>query len=191
MVTLLAGDFNVKEETAKTVSAEELEELYNRNDDFVILDLRNDFEVQAGYFEKTINPKLTNFRDLPEKLQDLRHLKDKKVITVCTGGIRCEKATCLMRREGFTNLYQLQDGIHTYIQKYPARRFKGSLFVFDNRMVTPVVATGEREIVGRCVFCNIPSEEFYNDDTTRPSHKMIACQSCAGMHAEKLRKCTP
>lgn len=191
VVTLAAGTFNVPKETAQAITAGELEALYANNDDFVILDLRNNFEVKAGYFEKTINPELSHFRDLPKKLPSLRHLKDKKIITVCTGGIRCEKATCLMKREGFTNLYQLKDGIHTYMKEYPGKRFKGSLFVFDNRMVTPVVATDKREIVGTCAFCNAPSEEFYNDDTVRPSAKMIVCSSCAPDYADRLRKCSP
>lgn len=139
IVTLEAGDFDVSKDTAKTITAKGLEKLYNSKKDFVVLDLRNDYEISAGYFDKTVNPKLKNFRDLPDKLANLNNLKDKKVITVCTGGIRCEKATCLLKEEGFKDLYQLKDGIHTYMQKYPGKRFKGVLFVFDNRMTTDVV----------------------------------------------------
>jgi len=101
IVTLGAGRFDVKNETAKEITAEEFDALYEKDDDFVVLDLRNDFEVASGYFEKTIDPMLRHFRDLPEKVAELSHLKDKKIVTVCTGGIRCEKATCLLKKEGF------------------------------------------------------------------------------------------
>ena len=110
-VTLGVGKLDIKKDTAAVVTATKLEKMYQKKDDFVILDLRNDFEVQAGYFENTVNPKLRNFRDLPQKMEELSHLKDRKVVAVCTGGIRCEKATVLLKKEGFTDLYQLKDGI--------------------------------------------------------------------------------
>lgn len=189
VVTLGAGKFDIKKETAPTVKADKLHDMYENKEDFVVLDLRNDYEIKVGAFEKTINPELENFRDLPQKLEKLSHLKDKKVVAVCTGGIRCEKATCLLKREGFTNLYQLKDGIHTYMVKYPGKYFKGSLFVFDNRMTTPVVPSLDREIAGECVYCNQKCENFYSDDTLRPSRKVICCDGCASIHALELRKC--
>lgn len=179
VVTLGAGTFDIRRETAPEISADDFEKLYEDKEDFVVLDLRNDYEVQVGYFDKTVNPELRNFRDLPEKLKELAPLKNKKVVTVCTGGIRCEKATCLLKREGFDNLYQLKDGIHTYMQKYPGRNFKGTLFVFDNRMTTPVVGEAKREVVGRCLNCDTPCEEIWSDDSLRPSRKVVCCTPCA------------
>ncbi len=179
VVTLGAGEFEIDKETAPAITADELALLYQKNEDFVVLDLRNDYEVQVGYFDKTVNPELQNFRDLPEKLKELEPLKNKKVVAVCTGGIRCEKATCLLRREGFDNLYQLKDGIHTYMQKYPGQNFKGTLFVFDNRMTTPVEEGAKREIVGRCINCGIACEEIWSDDSLRPSRKVVCCSVCA------------
>jgi len=190
VVTLGIGELNIKKDTAPTVTPLQLERMYNKNEDFVVLDLRNDYEVKAGYFEKTVNPELKRFKELPEKIKGLQPLKDKKVVAVCTGGIRCEKATVLLKREGFKNIYQLKDGIHAYIKKFPGKRFKGSLFVFDNRMVTPVVDVKNREVVGKCFFCNAKCEEFYNDDSVRPSKKIICCGHCIGMH-HNLRRCIP
>lgn len=189
IVTLGAGEFNVAEETAKEISVDELRELYEKDEDFVVLDLRNDYEIDAGYFEKTVNPKLRYFRDLPQKLQELEHLKKKKVVTVCTGGIRCEKATCLLKREGFEDLYQLKDGIHTYMQKYPGQEFKGSLFVFDNRMTTPVVDNAPRQVIGKCIYCEAASEDYYSDDSVRPSKKLICCKNCITTRRDVLRRC--
>ena len=189
-VTLGVGELNVPKNTSKMLTPAQLNKLYDKKEDFVILDLRNDYEIEAGYFEGTINPKLKFFRELPEKIKELEHLKHKKVVTVCTGDIRCEKGTCLLKKEGFTNLYQLKDGIHTYMQKYPAKHFKGTLFVFDNRMTTTVVPAPGREIVAKCKFCNAPCEEFYNEDSVRPSRKVICCDTCIVKH-KKLRRCIP
>ncbi|MFI5205432.1 MAG: rhodanese-like domain-containing protein [Candidatus Paceibacterales bacterium] len=190
VVTLGVGALNIKKDTAPVVTATQLEKMYQKNEDFVVLDLRNDFEIQAGYFEKTVNPKLRYFRDLPEKMQEFSDLKTQKVVAVCTGGIRCEKATALLQQEGFKNLYQLEDGIWSYMKKYPGKHFKGSLFVFDNRMVTSVKDSKNREVVGKCAYCNIACEEFYNDDSFRPSKKVICCNICIVRH-KKLRRCIP
>lgn len=187
IVTLGAGRFDVKNETAKELTAEEFDALYENDDDFVVLDLRNDFEVASGYFEKTVDPKLAHFRDLPEKVGELAHLKNKKVVTVCTGGIRCEKATCLLKQEGFTDIYQLKDGIHTYMEKFPNKRWKGTLFVFDNRMTTDVVETPARDIVGTCVYCTTSTESYYNDDSVAPSRKLLVCDACYEVKAPLLR----
>src|SRR3989344_7947451 len=177
-VTLGVGDLNVKKYTAKMLTAKQLDTMYNKKEDFVVLDLRNDYEISVGKFENTVNPKLRFFRELPEKIKELEHLKNKKEVTVCTGDIRCEKGTCLLKKEGFKNVYQLKDGIHTYMKKFPGKRFKGTLFVFDNRMTTPVVDAPNREVVGRCSYCATKCEEFYNDDSVRPSKKVICCDSC-------------
>lgn len=184
VVTLGAGEFDIQKETSREMTAEELEALYESGEEFTVLDLRNDYEIQVGQFEKTEHPNLRNFRDLPEKLAAISHLKKKKVVAVCTGGIRCEKATCLLEREGFEDLYQLKDGIHTYMQKFPSKHFKGTLFVFDNRMVTPVVEALEREIVGRCFECDTPCEDVYSNDNFRPSLKVICCKNCIAKHTE-------
>lgn len=192
IVTLGIDDLDIKKETAKEITATELEELYKKDEDFVVLDLRNDFEVEVGQFEKTYDPKLRNFRDLPEILPKIKEeLKNKKVVAVCTGGIRCEKATCLLKREGFTDIYQLKDGIHTYMQQYPGSHFKGSLFVFDNRMTTHVVEQANPEIISKCSYCQIPTEQFYSDDSVRPSIKVICCDDCFLLHQDRLRSCNP
>ncbi len=183
IVTLGAGEFDVARDTAPAISAEELEKMYEEREDFVVLDLRNDYETAVGKFENTYDPSLALFRDLPGKVESFAHLKNKKVVAVCTGGIRCEKATCLLKKEGFESVVQLKDGIHTHMQKFPGSRFKGSLFVFDNRMVTPVVAT-DYAVMGKCEFCSESAETFYNDDRVRPSIKVICCEACASEHPE-------
>ena len=191
IVKLGVGKIDVEKETADALTADELERMYKNNEDFVVLDLRNDYEIAGGKFEKTIDPGLTNFRDLPEKLDKIKEIKDKKVVAVCTGGIRCEKATCLLKKEGFKNIYQLKDGIHTYMQKYPGRNFKGTLFVFDNRLTTDVTENKDKIIIGKCVFCSCACESYYSDDTTRPSRKVVCCDECFSKNRQRLRKVLP
>lgn len=188
VVTLGAGRFDPETETATELPADELEKWYETNEDFVVLDLRNDYEIASGKFDRTIDPGLKNFRDLPAKLEELKELKDKKVVTVCTGGIRCEKATCLLKREGFSNIYQLKDGIHTYMKEHPGKHFKGTLFVFDNRMTTDVVPTENKEIVGKCSFCNTATENYCSDDSVRPSRKILCCEDCFVIQGAHLRE---
>ena len=187
VVTLGAGRFDVARETAPELSVDELQKWYESGEDFVVLDLRNDFEIESGKFENTLDPKLEHFRDLPEKLKDLKMYKDKKIVTVCTGGIRCEKATCLMTREGFTDVYQLKDGIHTYMKQYPGEHFKGTLFVFDDRMTTDVVPVEGKEVIGTCSFCSAETEHYCSDDSVRPSRKLLCCEGCYEPRKEELR----
>ena len=187
VVTLGAGRFNVAAETAAELPASELQKWYENDEDFVVLDLRNDYEIASGKFDRTIDPGLANFRDLPAKIAELGDLKDKKVVTVCTGGIRCEKATCLLKQEGFNDIYQLKDGIHTYMQEYPGEHFKGTLFVFDNRMATRVVDGVETEVIGACTFCKNATENYCCDDTVRPSKKILCCENCYEERKDSLR----
>lgn len=177
-------------ETAPEITAEELESWYEQGEDFVILDLRNGYEIKSGYFEKTFDPKLGNFRDFPQKLDELANtpeLQGKKIVSVCTGGIRCEKATCLMDDERFPEVYQLKNGIHDYMDKYPNSHFKGSLFVFDDRNVTDVGAGKQREVVGTCFYCKTNTENYVNDDSYRPSVKLLCCSECFDQRKESLR----
>ena len=187
VVTLGAGRFDVAATTATELPAAELQKWYEEDKDFVVLDLRNSYEIASGKFDKTIDPGLANFRDLPEKVKELGDLKDKKVVTVCTGGIRCEKATCFLKEQGFTDIYQLKDGIHTYMQEFPGEHFKGTLFVFDDRMTTDVVPIEEKATIGRCTFCSVETENYCSDDSVRPSKKLLCCAECYEPRKEMLR----
>lgn len=190
IVTLGVRKINLKN-TAKKITAEELESLYEKKEDFIVLDLRNDFEIDVGLFEKTYNPKLRFFRDFAKRIEEFDFLKEKKVVAVCTGGIRCEKATCLLTERGFKDLYQLKDGIHTYIQKFPNSRFKGSLFVFDNRMTSSISEKQKNEVIGKCFYCSKSCEDFYSDDTQKPSKKIICCSICKEKSGSHLRNVLP
>lgn len=113
---------------------EELKEMYEKGEDFVIIDARNDYEWEVGKFEGAENPNISKFRDFKEYVKSLKEFKDKKVITYCTGGIRCEKASAYMKSEGFNNVYKLDGGIIDFMRLEGSEKYwKGKLFVFDKR----------------------------------------------------------
>ncbi len=121
--------------TAPYLEAEELKQWYDEQRDFIILDTRNDYEVALGSFDHAIDLNLESFREFPDAVALLGdELKEKPVVTFCTGGIRCEKAAALMQEKGFKNVYQLKDGILNYFEKTGGAHYHGECFVFDKRL---------------------------------------------------------
>lgn len=170
------------------------EELHNwiaEGKEFYIVDMRNAYEHLVGHFKGSVLPPMDNFRDLPKFLESINHLKNKTVLTVCTGGVRCEKASGYLLQQGFSDVYQLDGGIVSYMEKYPNEDFVGKLYVFDSRIAVGFYTDDpNHEIVGRCRVCKQPSERYTNCVINDCNRKMIACQECQ----EKLGKdflCTP
>jgi UPF0176 protein len=102
--------------------------------DVVVLDTRNDYEVEIGKFKSAIDFGLHEFNEFPEKLKNSGVTKDKQVLIYCTGGIRCEKAILAMNEQGYQNVSQLEGGILNYLKEYPEGEFEGECFVFDYRV---------------------------------------------------------
>lgn len=106
-------------------------------------------------------------------------MKDKKILTVCTGGVRCEKASGFLVANGFSDVYQLSGGIVSYMEKYPNEHFKGKLYVFDQRVLMGFNTNDpEHEIVGRCEKCDKKSEHYINCDTVGCHRHFILCEKC-------------
>lgn len=165
--------------TGKYLSAEELHEWFCAGREFYIVDMRNDYEQAVGVFRGSLKSGMKNFRNLPEVLDSIEHLKHKTILTVCTGGVRCEKASGFLLSNGFSDVYQLYGGIVTYMEKYPGEHFIGSLYVFDNRLVMGFnMDDPDREILGRCVVCNTPSEHFINCKDGFCHRHFICCEKC-------------
>lgn len=171
-------DINPNELTGIHLRPKELRRWYEEGKEFYIVDMRNDYELEVGKFENTVFPGLSNFRDLQEKLNTIENLKDKTVLTVCTGGVRCEKASGFLKREGFKNVYQLDGGMVTYMEKYPGMDFKGSLYVFDKRKVVHFESPEKHEIIGRCRLCQQPSETYVNCADPLCHDHFICCTDC-------------
>jgi UPF0176 protein len=181
-------DFNPNNTTGKYLSPEELNKLYEKNDDFVVVDMRNDYEYKVGHFRNSINPKMENFRDLPNILPKLEDLKNKKVVTVCTGGVRCEKASGYLLKKGFTDVYQLHGGMHRYMEKFGNKDFLGKLYVFDGRVVSG--PDGQHEVVGRCVSCRNHTENYINCANLDCHDHVLQCEKCVVENSMLCSKCS-
>jgi UPF0176 protein len=145
----------------------------------VFLDGRNRYESDLGHFRGAICPDVQNFRELPDWIMSHRHLLEgKKIVTYCTGGIRCEKLTTWMLEAGFNDVYQLEGGIVSYGQdpEVDGEGFEGVNVVFDDRVVTGV---GSRSVpITRCRECGTPTANYVNCANVVCNRRMILCEPC-------------
>ena len=179
IVTVKIPGLNPNQITGKYLSADELHQWYEDGKEFYIVDMRNDYEYISGFFEGYIPSGIHNFYDLPQVLPKIEHLKNKTVVTVCTGGIRCEKASGFLVANGFSDVYQLKDGIQTYTEKYPNKHFKGKLYVFDNRLTLAFnTDSPEHEIVGKCMHCQVSCDTYVNCAYDMCHFHFISCNNC-------------
>lgn len=162
--------------TGTRLSPDALHRWYQEGEDFVVVDMRNDYEYASGHFAGSVDPGLRASRDLPHALAKLEDLKEKKVVTVCTGGVRCEKMSSYLMHKGFKKVYQLENGIHAYMEKYPDGAFKGTLYTFDNRITMDF--GGNREVVGRCRLCGLATEQYVNCRRDECHLHFLACDAC-------------
>ena len=127
------------------------------DDNTILIDTRNDYECSIGTFKNAINPKTVKFRDFPEWVKNQNFSKEdkknKKIAMFCTGGIRCEKASSFMLRDGFEDVNHLKGGVLKYFEDVPEEKslWKGECFVFDNRIsVKHKLKQGSYSICGGC-----------------------------------------
>jgi UPF0176 protein len=168
--------------TGKYISPEELHSWIHSDKKFYIVDMRNDYEQEIGHFKGSVLPKeLENFRDLPKVLPLIENLKKETIVTVCTGGIRCEKASGFLIKHGFNEVYQLNGGIVSYMEKYPNQDFLGKLYVFDGRVAMGFnTSSPEHQIVGKCRLCSKQSEnviDYYQPGLMNRKHGIV-CYEC-------------
>ncbi len=135
--------------------------LREQPEDTVILDVRSNYEHRVGKFKNAITLDIENFRDFPEKVKELDHLKNKKVITYCTGGIKCEKASAYLLDQGFEDVHQLHGGIIKYGLEAEGEDFEGKCYVFDNRIVKDL-NTVNPKVISTCYVTGQPSDRMVN-----------------------------
>lgn len=165
--------------TGKYIRAEELHNWFMENREFYIVDMRNDYEYMSGFFEGSILSGFGNFKDLSSITKKLASLKDRTIVTVCTGGVRCEKASGFLVENGFFDVYQLQDGIVSYMEQYPNQHFKGKLYVFDNRLTIGFnTEDPDHEIVGNCMLCGVSNDTYVNCMNHTCHKHFICCSNC-------------
>ncbi|MDO4252349.1 MAG: rhodanese-related sulfurtransferase [Rothia sp. (in: high G+C Gram-positive bacteria)] len=151
-----------------------------RADEVVFFDGRNAFEAKIGKFKNAVVPDVRTTHDFLAELESGKYdqLKDRPVITYCTGGIRCEILSVLMKNRGFKEVYQIDGGIVRYGQKYgDSGLWEGSMYIFDQRM--HLEFSPETVTIGRCEHCGAPSNKFENLDREGQRDLVLLCPACA------------
>ncbi len=163
-------------ETGVHLEPAEFEAMKDR-DDVVILDVRSNYEHQLGRFKNAVTLDIDNFRDFPSKINELAQYKDKKVLTYCTGGIKCEKASALLLHEGFKEVYQLHGGIIKYGKEAGGKDFDGKCYVFDNRVAVEVNSVNP-VVISTCFNCGATSSKMINCANPECNEHFTQCDSC-------------
>ncbi len=144
----------------------------------ILLDVRDDFEHQLGRFQGAYTLPIRYFRDFKHCALDiLEPFKEKKIITYCTGGIRCEKASVFLREHGFTHIHQLHGGIIAYGQQTDGAFFEGSCYVFDARLRCTINHHAPT-VIGKCYRCAAPTENMINCAYTACHKQVLLCEKC-------------
>lgn len=164
--------------TGKRLTPEELNKFYEEEKEFVIVDTRNTYESEIGRFKNAITPKMETFRDWPTVVEELKEYKDKTVVTYCTGGIRCEKASAYLVEQGFKDVYQMNGGIVTYTKDNPDKYWEGSVFVFDERRIIEPNSTPELKHTGKCYYCGEPASWYINCHNQDCDMLLVTCPDC-------------
>lgn len=165
------------EHKANYIEPEELLALYESGEDFIILDARNVYEAEVGKFKNAIIPPIDNFRDFAQYVDSIKEYQDKQVVTYCTGGIRCEKASAYLREHGFQNVRQLHGGIHEYGRKAKGKHFEGEMFVFDKRLHVPVNEINP-SVVSACTYCHQKVTRYIDCTSISCPSLFICCETC-------------
>lgn len=189
LVTLrLEDDVNPHEITGQYLSPKEFYERL-QDPDTIVLDARNDYEYDLGHFRGAVRPDILNFRDLPDWVRENKEMfADKKIITYCTGGIRCEKFSGWLLKEGFKDVAQLHGGIVTYGKdpEVQGELWDGQLYVFDERIGVPVNQK-EHVVVGKDYYSGEPCERYVNCANPACNRKIL----CSEENEHKyLRSCS-
>lgn len=154
--------------------------------DVLVIDTRNEYEVEIGTFAGAVNPHTNSFREFPDWVeQNLDPKKHKKVAMFCTGGIRCEKSTSLLVSRGFEDVWHLKGGILNYLEQTPEEdtRWEGECFVFDSRVA--VNHQLEKGSYDQCFACRFPID----DDQKQSPHYLpgVSCPRCVKAHTEQQK----
>lgn len=163
--------------TGKHLEPEEFRAMLN-DPEVILVDMRSNYEHRLGKFKGAITFDMENLRELPEHVNEIAHLKDKKIITYCTGGIKCEKASAFLLEKGFSNVYQLHGGIIRYGLEAGGENFEGKCYVFDNRVAVDVNKVNP-EIISTCYVCGTACDRMVNCANAVCNRHVPICESCS------------
>lgn len=168
---------NPRIRTGKHLTPANFKEMYHNDSEVVLLDMRSNYEHNVGKFKGAITFDMENLRELPNHIQEIEHLKNKKIITYCTGGIKCEKASAYLLERGFENVYQLHGGIIKYGLEEGGEDFEGKCYVFDNRIIANVNAVNPA-VISKCHVCEVQSDFMVNCANPECNAHLAICPSC-------------
>lgn len=171
---------NPLEQTGKHLEPDEFLQLKD-DPDVVLVDMRSNYEHSVGKFKGAITFDMENLRELPDHVHEIEHLKDKKIITYCTGGIKCEKASAYLLSRGFENVYQLHGGIIKYGLEAGGEDFDGKCYVFDNRVAVDVNQVNP-EVISTCFRCGTTTDRMINCASPVCNNHVTLCEACGWDH---------
>ncbi len=148
--------------------------------DYLVLDVRNEYESEIGHFEGAVRPSLKTFREFPkfaEKLAAEKSPKETPVMMYCTGGIRCEVYSKVLKDKGFNQVYQLNGGVINYGHEVGKDHWRGKLFVFDDRLAIEIDGDPS-EPIAQCHHCGCSSDTQYNCANMDCNHLFVSCSVC-------------
>lgn len=175
---VVTSKFNVNHNNAGNYTTpKQLKHMYDKNEDFVVLDARNDYEWKIGKFRNAVTLPIDVFRDFPKTLPSIKKYKNKKIVMYCTGGVRCEKASALLKKKGFKDINQLKDGIIKFIEEYPDTYFDGRCFVFDDRLSIP--SGKNTKDIALCEKCHVPYGDYKNCRNKKCDKLYLMCNPCS------------
>ena len=151
-----------------------------RGDEVVFFDGRNAYEAKVGKFKNAVVPNVESSRDFVNEIESGKydHLKEQAIVTYCTGGIRCEVLSAVMKNRGFKEVYQIDGGIFTYGQKFrDESHWEGSLYTFDNRM--SIEFSEKSKKIAICEKCNASAYRFYDCPKVPCNSLNLLCENCA------------
>ncbi len=152
----------------------------------LLIDTRNDYEVEIGTFKNAVNPNTETFREFPEYVaKNLDKTKHKKVAMFCTGGIRCEKSTAYLKEQGFEDVYHLEGGVLKYLEEVPEQEtmWQGECFVFDGRVA--VNHNLERGQYDQCFACRYPITEA--EKNSEHYIQGVSCPRCHDKYTDEQK----
>ena len=186
IVTMGVENIDPRRVAGTYVEPEDWDELI-ADPDVVLIDTRNDYEVQVGTFKSAVNPQTDTFRQFPDYVkQNLDPKKHKKVAMFCTGGIRCEKSTAYLKEQGFEEVYHLKGGILKYLEKIPEEHssWQGECFVFDDRVtINHQLEPGSYD---QCHACRLPITE--ENKQSEHFQQGVSCPYCFDKHSPSQKK---
>lgn len=156
-------------------------EMLEQKSDKILIDVRNDYEWKIGRFAGAELPPCETFREFADYADSLREKNDPKstpVMMYCTGGIRCELYSAILKQKGFEKIFQLDGGVIGYGLEQGTKHWEGKLFVFDDRLAVPIAAGEDSGVIGTCHHCGTANDTYYNCANMDCNDLFLCCPEC-------------